>query len=154
MVAKTTIMGKRKIPIEDPLGKLVNLSGRLLASRLQQNFRLSGYDITAEQWRMLICLWIEDGQTQQQLSEKTGKDKSSITRLITNLEKRNILVRIPNHADGRSKLIYLTRKGIDYQEALAPIVQNTLKEAQENIPDEETDLCKSVLKKIIQNLRR
>lgn len=138
--------------IEDPLGKLINLSGRFLSNRLQQNFRSSGYDITSEQWRVLINLWIQDGQTQQELSEKTGKDKGNITRLITNLEKRNILVRIPNHADGRSKLIYLTKKGIECQKGLIPIVQKTLQEARENIPDGDLELCKSVLKKIIKNL--
>jgi DNA-binding MarR family transcriptional regulator len=147
-------MNSKKMIIEDPIGKLVNLTGRLLANRLQHNFRSSGYDITAEQWRVLINLWIQDGQTQQELSEKTGKDKGNITRLINNLEKRNVLVRIPNHADGRSKLIYLTKNGIECQKALIPIVQKTLKEAQENIPEEEMDLCKSVLKKVINNLNR
>jgi DNA-binding MarR family transcriptional regulator len=154
LVDMTTNMDPKTITIEDPLGKFVNLTGRLLANRLQHNFRSSSYDITSEQWRLLIKLWIQDGQTQQELSEKTGKDKGNITRLINSLEKRNILVRIPNHVDGRSKLIYLIKQGIDCEAGLIPIVEKTLKEAQANIANEDLERCKSVLKKIIKNLSR
>ena len=147
-------MCSEKITLEDPFGKLVNITGRLLVNRLQRNFQSSGYDISAEQWRVLMVLWNQDGQTQQELSEKTGKDKGNITRLISALEKRNILVRIPNHADGRSKLIYLTKKGMDYQKALIPIAQKTLNEARENIPKEDMELCISVLEKVISNLNK
>ena len=144
----------KKLSVDDAFGKLVYQTERLLVIRLQRNFRSSGYDITAEQWRVLINLWHQDGQTQKELAEKAFKDKGNITRLINSLEKSNIVVRIPNHADGRSRLIYLTKKGIDCQNALIPIVQKTLKESQEKIPKEEMKLCKSVLKKVINNIKK
>lgn len=77
--------------------------GCICYSRLKRNFRAAGYSITAEQWHVLINLWDQDGQTQQQLSDKTEKDKGHITPLISSLEKRNILARIPNCTDSRSK---------------------------------------------------
>jgi DNA-binding MarR family transcriptional regulator len=142
-----------RLKVEDPFGKFVHLTERLLVNRLQRNFRAAGYSITAEQWHVLINLWEQDGQTQQQLSEKTEKDKGNITRLISGLEKRNILVRIPNYSDGRSKLIYLTSKGKEYQKALIQIAQKTLYQAQANIPNNEIDICNSVLQKVVNNLR-
>jgi DNA-binding MarR family transcriptional regulator len=142
-----------RLTVEDPFGKFVHLTERLLVNRLQRNFRAAGYSITAEQWHVLINLWEQDGQTQQQLSEKTEKDKGNITRLISGLEKRNILVRIPNYSDGRSKLIYLTSKGKEYQKALIQIAQKTLYQAQANIPNNEIDICNSVLQKVVNNLR-
>ena len=154
IVVMTTIMSSDKTTITDPFGRLLNLARSALVHRLTSNFRSLGYDITAEQWRVLMILWHKDGQTQQELSEQAGKDKGNITRMISNLEKKNILVRIPNHADGRSKLIYLTKKGMDCRKALNPIVNKTLKEAQESIPKEEMELCKSVLKKVFDNLNR
>ena len=146
-------MGEKIIVIEDPFGKLIHHTERLLVNRLQRNFRESGHNINAEQWRVLINLWSQDGQTQQELSEKTWKNKGNITRMIDNLEKRNIVVRIPNHADRRSKLIYLTSKGKKYLKSLIPIARNTLYEAQENIPKDEMKLCKSILQQVINNLR-
>ena len=121
--------------------------------RLQRNFYAAGCSLTVEQWQVLINLWEQDGQTQQQLSEKTGKDKGNITRLIRSLEERGILVRVPNSTDGRSKLVYLTSKGKAYQNALIPIAQKTLDQAQANIPDSDIDLCNSVLQKVVGNLQ-
>ena len=114
-----------RLTVEDSLGKNVHLTERLLVKRLQRNFRAAGYSITAEQWHVLINLWERDGQTQQELSDKTEKDKGNITRLISSLEKRDILARIPNYTDGRSKLIYLTPKGKAYQKVLIQIAQKT-----------------------------
>lgn len=141
-----------RFTIEDPFGKYVHLTERLLVKRLQRNFRAAGYSITVEQWHVLINLWEQDGQTQQQLSDKTEKDKGNITRLISGLEKRNILVRIPNSTDGRSKLVYLTSKGRAYQKALVQIAEKTLNQAQENISNNEIDICNSVLQRVVSNL--
>jgi DNA-binding MarR family transcriptional regulator len=146
-------MKDMRFTIEDPFGKFVHLTERFLLKRLQRNFRVAGYSITAEQWHVLINLWEQDGQTQQQLSEKTEKDKGNITRLINGLERRNILVRIPNYTDRRSKLIYLTSKGKDYQKALIQIAQKTLNQAQANITKNEIELCNSVLQRVVNNLR-
>lgn len=151
IVVNTTNMEKKPV-IEDAFGKLVYQTERLLVIRLQRNFKLSGHRITAEQWRVLINLWHKDGQTQQELAEKAFKDKGNTTRLINSLEDSNIVVRIPNHADRRSNLIYLTSKGKTYLNALIPIAQKTLEEAQIDIPQEEMELCKSVLNRVILNL--
>ena len=142
-----------RLTVEDSFGKNVYLTERLLVKRLQRNFRVAGYSITVEQWHVLINLWEQDGQTQQQLSEKTEKDKGNITRLIRSLEQRNILIRIPNPTDDRSKLVYLTSKGKAYQKALIPIAQKTLDQAQADIPNSAIDRCNSVLQKVVQNLR-
>ena len=124
-----------------------------MVKRLQCNFRSAGYSITTEQRHVLINLWDEDGQTQQQLSEKTQKDKGNITRLVDSLEKRKLLVRIPNDSDRRSKRLYLTSKGKAYHKTLVPIAQKTLKQAHENISESEIELCNSVLNKVVNNLR-
>lgn len=153
IVVNTTIMKILRLTVEDSFGKNVHLTERLLVKRLQRNFQASGYSITVEQWHVLINLWYQDGQTQQQLSEKTEKDKGNITRLINGLEKRKILTRIPNYTDGRSKLVYLTSKGKAYQKALVQIAQQTLDQAQADIPTKEIDRCNSVLQKVVQNLR-
>jgi DNA-binding MarR family transcriptional regulator len=145
-------MQMMRLTVEDSFGKNVHLAQRLLVKRLQRNFRAAGYSITAEQWHVLINLWEQDGQTQQQLSEKTEKDKGNITRLVRGLEQRNILIRIPNPTDDRSKLVYLTSAGKACQKALIPIAQQTLDQAQKNIPASDIDACNAVLQNVIGNL--
>ena len=58
--------------------------GSICYSWLQRNFRAAGYSLTAERWHVLINLGEQGGQTQQQLSDKTEKNKGNITRLISN----------------------------------------------------------------------
>ena len=92
-------------------------------------------------------------QSQQDLAGITCKNKTSMTRLIDNMEKRSLVVRIPNSADKRQKLIYLTKKGQDLREKLVKIIRQTLDEAQENIRAKDIALCKKVLRQVYENVK-
>ena len=93
------------IDLNNSLGYLVNHAARTLVNGLSKNFAEAGWDVTAEQWRVLVNLWDKDGRTQQELSQATGKKKTSITRLIHGMEKRNLVVRVPDQRDRRQNLI-------------------------------------------------
>ena len=138
--------------IEESLGYIVGRAGRALANRLNQNFEKAGYNVTCEQWAVLMNLWQKNGQSQKDLSGQTCKDKTSITRLIDGMEKRNLVVRIPDKKDARQKFIYLTNKGEELQQELLQLVKKTLTEAQEGIKDSELKICKDVLRRVGRNL--
>ncbi len=53
----------------------------------------------------LIFLWEKDGVTQQELCNATFKDKPSMTRLIDNMERQHLVVRISDKKDRRTNLI-------------------------------------------------
>ena len=81
-----------------------------VARRLQKNFRKAGLDITIEQWSVLYHLWKEDGLSQLELGIRTFRDKASTTRLIDNLEKQELVVRIASKEDRRINLVYRHRQ--------------------------------------------
>ena len=139
--------------LEESLGYLIGRAGRALGTRLNRNFVEAGYDVTCEQWAVLVNLWKKNGQSQQDLAGTTCKDKTSMTRLLDNMEKRNLVVRIPNKEDRRQKFIYLTKKGRDLQEKLVKIVHQTLQEAQRNISVKDITLCKKVLTSVYENAK-
>ena len=145
-------MKKTTYNIEESLGYIVGRAGRALANRLNQNFEKAGYNVTCEQWAVLMNLWQKNGQSQKDLSGQTCKDKTSITRLIDGMEKRNLVVRIPDKKDARQKFIYLTNKGEELQQELLQLVKKTLTEAQEGIKDSELKICKDVLRRVGRNL--
>lgn len=116
-------------------------------------FALEGVDITTEQWSVLACLWKKDGVTQQALCGLTLKDKPSMTRLIDNLEKRNLVIRMADSKDRRINLIHLTQSGIALQVKATEIVQKIASKTLSQISDEELNVCRSVLKKIMTNLQ-
>ena len=73
------------------------LNGKVSAAinrKLSRNFRQNGMEITPEQWTVLLFLWEKDGVTQQELCNATFKDKPSMTRLIDNMERQHLVVRI------------------------------------------------------------
>ena len=85
------------------------LNGKVSAAinrKLSRNFRQNGLEITPEQWTVLIFLWEKDGVTQQELCNATFKDKPSMTRLIDNMERQHLVVRISDKKDRRTNLSY------------------------------------------------
>lgn len=129
-------------------GKISNAINRTFL----RAFAAEGIDITTEQWSVLACLWNKDKVTQQNLCSLTSKDKPSMTRLIDNLEKRNLVTRVSDHMDRRINLIHLTAAGAKLQNKATEIVQNIALKTLKNISDEELELSRNVLRKIMSNL--
>ncbi len=83
-----------------------------IARRLQKKFNNAGLPITIEQWSVLYHLWKQDGMSQQELCNATFRDKPSITRLVDNLEKLQLVKRVASSEDRRINLICLTKTGL------------------------------------------
>ena len=123
-----------------------------IARRLQRKFNLAGLNLTIEQWSVLYHLWKEDGKSQQELCNATFRDKPSITRLVDNLEKLQLVKRVASESDRRINLIYLTRFGQKLQEQTMSIAEETLNEALTGVAADRIDVCKEVLQIVYSNL--
>jgi DNA-binding MarR family transcriptional regulator len=124
-----------------------------IARRLQKKFNNAGLNITIEQWSVLYHLWKEDGRSQQQLCNATFRDKPSITRLVDNLEKLNLVKRVASENDRRINLIYLTKNAQKLEEETMQIADETLNEALKTVPADRIDVCKEVLQIVYDNLK-
>jgi DNA-binding MarR family transcriptional regulator len=109
-------------------------------------------DITIEQWSVLYHLWKLDGQSQQQLCDATFRDKPSITRLVDNLEKLQLVTRVANKDDRRINRIYLTQQANLLQVQTMELANQTLNEALEGVSNEQIEIAKEVLQKVYDNL--
>lgn len=138
--------------VDNSIGYLVGRTSRSIIKRLSKKFVAAGFDITYEQWSILVHLFNHDGLSQQELSLMAVKDKASITRLVNALEKKNVVLRINDQLDKRSRLIYLTNKAKEFKKALIAVVEEMTREAQAGIAPEEMDACKATLNKIFKNM--
>lgn len=136
---------------EESLGYALGRAMRTLGAKINANMTKAGYDVTCEQWWLLFNLGKTNGQSQHELAALTGKDKTTITRLVDNMEKHNLVVRIPDQKDKRQKLIFLTQKGRDMREKLSLIMRRSLEQAQKGIKIKDLQTCKKVLNAIYQN---
>jgi DNA-binding MarR family transcriptional regulator len=134
------------------VGHLFGKASRELAKQLQRRFNKAGHAVTAEQWVPLMILWRRDGLSQQEIADATDKDKTTITRLVNVMEKRDLVVRVPDKKDRRQKLIYLTNKGRALEHDLMAIASDTLSSAIQGIEREHLAICEDVLEKIRDNL--
>lgn len=124
-----------------------------IARRMQKNFKKNGIDITIEQWSVLYHLWKADGMSQQSLCEATFRDKPSITRLLDNLEKLQLVKRVPSKEDRRVNMIYLTSEAQHLQEQTIELANQTLNEALEGVTHGQIEIAKEVLQKVYENLK-
>ena len=123
-----------------------------IARRLQKKFNASGVNLTIEQWSVLYHLWKQDGSSQQELCNASFRDKPSITRLVDNLEKLNLVKRVSDEKDRRINKVYLTRQAQKLQEEAMRLAEETLNEALEGVPADQVEMCKEVLQKVYDNL--
>lgn len=132
------------------------LNGKVSAAinrKLIRNFRRNGMEITPEQWTVLLFLWEKDGVSQQELCNATFRDKPSMTRLIDNMERQHLVVRIPDKKDRRANKIHLTKTGKDLEERARFVANKTLKEALHGLTLEELRVSQEVLRKIFSNTK-
>jgi DNA-binding MarR family transcriptional regulator len=124
-----------------------------IARRLQKKFNNAGLNLTIEQWSVLYHLWKQEGMSQQELCNATFRDKPSITRLVDNLEKLDLVKRVASENDRRINRIYLTKQALKLQEQSMGLAEQTLNEALETVPMEKIDVCKEVLQIVYDNLK-
>lgn len=121
--------------------------------KLYRNFRENKIEITPEQWTVLLYLWEKEGVTQQQLCQVTFKDKPSMTRLINNMEKQNLVKRTACETDRRINLIFLTPYGKSLEDKSRFVANKTLKEALRGLCLEDLKVSQDVLRKVFLNTK-
>ncbi len=124
-----------------------------IARRLQKKFNTAGLNLTIEQWSVLYHLWKEDGKSQQELCNATFRDKPSITRLVDNLEKLQLVKRVASENDRRINKIHLTKQALKLQGQTMMLAEETLNDALSGVPANQINLCKEVLQKVYDNLK-
>lgn len=124
-----------------------------LRRHLQQKFRENNMSLTYEMHQVMVCLWTKDGMRQQDLADKTLKDKTSLTYLIDNLNKRGLVTRMEDKNDRRSKLIFLTDKGKELGKIAEPWVEELYKLASLKVTMNEIEESMKTVQKMIDNVK-
>lgn len=137
---------------EQTLGRQSGVLYYLLSKRLNSLLAEAGAGITVDQFRLLTMLWKEDGTTQQQLADKLGRDRASVTRMTDILEEQGILVRVADKSDRRVNLLYLTKKGREIEPLAAAAAQRALDDMTKDFSPEEKNVFAQLHNRAIHNL--
>ncbi len=138
--------------LENTLAPWLGKTTKMIDNHIQDIFHEQNIKLTKTQWILLKKLDEKDGVPQQELAFLTGRDKTSLTRLIHTMEKKSLVARIPSKSDKRINHVFLTKKGeLLFKETL-PIIEGFAQSLQENISEEEIKLTIEVIKKVQENL--
>jgi len=150
--AYTTIM---KIPesLNDNIIYQIGEATRMAHKRVTEIFSQRDFGVTVEQFGVLALLWYKEGINQQEIANGLKRDKTTIARIVENMIKRNLIVKVPDQIDKRNKLIFLTQKGKELQKEMIESSGQVYLLALENIPDKDLDTCLKVLHLIKNNLK-
>jgi len=96
-------------PLDNSLGFLVNVVGRLMKRSLYLKLSRSG--ITPTQWTVLMCLWAQDGLSFTELSKRLSFDHPTITGVVDRMEREKLVKRQRDQLDRRVVKVFLTQKG-------------------------------------------
>ncbi|GIP61072.1 MarR family transcriptional regulator [Paenibacillus sp. FSL W8-0186] len=136
--------------IKDSLGYIITNTGRKITQHLTQRFHEFG--ITSEQWGVLQTLTEEEGITQAELSRRTEKDPTNVTRILDQLERKEFIRRGANKEDRRSYLIHVTESGRSLSEKLLPIEAEFTQSYLKDLTVEELALLRQIFQKINERL--
>lgn len=117
----------------------------------QRNVRKAGYDITIDQWLILKSVAENPDITQNDISKIVFKDNASITRIMQALVKQGYLTRETHHLDRRRVNLTLTESGKKITIDVNEIAIKNRASALQNIDEQEINLMKELLQKVIQN---
>ncbi len=94
---------------------------RQCASELFQA-EMAGIDLTARQYVVLVAAGKSDGQSQQEIIESTGIDRSTVSQVVQTMARKGLLKRRRTREDARAYAVTLTPHGRDVLKASEPIV--------------------------------
>lgn len=139
------------IDFENSIGPWLGKTVKLLEYFMQEMFNDHNLDLTKEQMIVLKKLHDNDGLSQNELAFLTLRNKSSLTRLLSKMEKKKYISRKQDLEDKRINHVYLTEFGKDIYKRTKPVIRKMISTMEQNISDSEKQQIIKILKKIQSN---
>lgn len=138
------------LPPSQSLGFLIRDSMMLLHKALRA--RLAEHNISTAQWFLLRVLWIEEGLSQRELSDRVATTEPTTQSALLRMEKQGIVKRKRSTTDRRAYNVYLTPKGRKLETKLIPYAQEVNAIAGAGLSSKDIRVFKSLINRIRGNL--
>ena len=105
------------------------------------------------QLRAMRQIWASGESTLLDVARTLKRDKGQVTRLIDELCAMNMVQRVPNPNDGRSKLLKLTSKGEAFFESIEKIESEFSEQLTKGISKKDLQIFFAISDQLSENLR-
>lgn len=112
---------------------------------LEAAFRSHNIPFSAEQYRLMYLLCAQPAAHQEYYARKLGRDRSSLTRMLQQLEKSGMLIRVHSEHDRRSMHVEPTKMGDNWVQKARSVADEAMRQLWEGIAAEERELLNGLL---------
>lgn len=137
---------------DESLGYVAITSYRLMNSTLRRKFKESDIDLNPEQWGVLVLLWQRKSATQDELAAAMCVDKSSMSRVLSSMQKKGLVTREIDPDNERKKVICATKSSELLRERGFALAIGALEHSLDGVSPEELANCIKVLNTVKSNL--
>lgn len=133
----------------ESISRYINYLHRQGVSTLCNSYKL--YNIGAGQYQFLVYLFMKDGITHEELTDKIGVDKATTTRALKKLEDCGYIIKVCDTQDKRKHYIYLTEYAKSHKDEILQIAKNWESQLVEELSEEELEQLYALLRKMTKN---
>ena len=134
-------------------GFILESTAKKIKLELQRKFNENNFDITVDQWVVLLELHKHGVQNQVELCERSFKDAPTITRIVELLIRKGLIDRASCKNDRRKFNISLSKKGKQHIQKLLPVVVAFRKQGWNHLTDRDVQHLVRITNKININLK-
>lgn len=118
---------------------------------LDAAFRAHNIPLSVEQYRLLFLVSHQPAAHQEFYARKLGRDRSSLTRMIQQLEKSGMLLRLQSDLDRRSLHVEPTLEGREWVQKAKIVAEEAMRQLWDGIAAEERELLNGLLVRLRGN---
>ncbi|MDX8403241.1 MAG: MarR family transcriptional regulator [Mariprofundaceae bacterium] len=145
---------KDTLNLEHAMGFFVNRTAFVMSEEMVRRFKAHGQRLSAQDFGILFRLWKQNGLSQVQIASLMMRDKTTITRRLDALVRKDLIERRIDPADRRLYRIHLTEQGMKVTESMMVVVDEFQKTLLADIPDEHKAITINTLKSITESVIR
>jgi DNA-binding MarR family transcriptional regulator len=140
------ILTDNPIPLAYRINYVANFYVGPLVGMLESSFK-----VTRAGWIVLFCLTRRPRLNAQQISIVTGRPKTSVAAAVKELQRKKLITKVIDAADGRRQVLHLTAAGKDmYQSIVGEFIKREKAMLQSLTATEKQELTR-LFDKIIRN---
>ncbi|OAA93976.1 MarR family winged helix-turn-helix transcriptional regulator [Clostridium coskatii] len=131
------------------LSKYVSVTHR--RTQMFYTEHLEKLEITSGQFMYIVCICENAGQTQDELSQRLIIDKSTVAKVLSQLETKGFITKTINSNDRRAFNIFPTDKAMAIYPQILEIKDEWHHRLTENLSDIECDVFQKLMEKVMEN---
>jgi DNA-binding MarR family transcriptional regulator len=119
---------------------------------LRSYHTLNDMQIYPGQPKLIMLIKENEGITQRELAEKNFVTPSTITGMLSKLEVKNYIYRVPDTIDKRIMRVYLTPEGQTFAIHANEFINSMIEQIFDGIDDEELETLQRLSQKLKNNI--